>query len=91
MGLCPTLRNFTGVKWIALLEFFPNLKDTFDNSGLCAGEVDLVLAYSLGESDTDLYKAYPANGMSIDGHVYHGTWLAVINALIQRFLAKYLL
>lgn len=42
----------------------------------------------ISEGDKELYEAYAANRMSTDAHVYHGTWPAVIEVYIQRFLAK---
>lgn len=35
-----------------------------------------------------MYEAYAADGMSTEAGVCHGTWPVVINALIQRSLAK---
>lgn len=35
-----------------------------------------------------VYKAFSAIEMSIQVHVYHGTWAVIINALIPHFLTE---
>lgn len=38
VGICPTIRNYTGEKMIVLLAFLAHLKDTLDNCGVCEGK-----------------------------------------------------
>lgn len=84
MGLCLTLRNFTGEKAIALLIYSANLKDMFDNPGVCEGEAVLVLAFLLRDSAKDVSEVFTANEMRNDDYVYHGSRPVVINAIVKR-------
>lgn len=88
VGLCPTLRNFTRKKAIALLAFVADLKDTFDNCSVCEVEALWVPACMLSDGAKEMYETYTASGLSTDADVDHGTWKVVVNALIQMAWQK---
>lgn len=54
---------------IVVLALLADLKDTFDNFGVCDGEAVGALAYFLSNGAKKEYDAYTANGLSTDGHV----------------------
>lgn len=82
MELCPTLKIFTKEESTALLTFTASLKNTFDKFGVSEGKAVQVLVYLQSNVAREVYKAYDANRMSIDAHVYYGTLPVALKALI---------
>lgn len=82
MGLFHTLRNFIGEKQIVLLAFWANFKGKIKIRGVCENEAVRGLTNLQSDAAKEMYKAYTANGMTIDAHCLHETWPVVIKALI---------
>lgn len=75
-----------GQKRIAFLVFFANLRDTFEDLGVCKCKLIRILPYLLSDGTVKAYEAYTADVMSTDANDYDGSWSVIIKAFIQRFL-----
>lgn len=64
VGLCHKLGSFTGEKQIALLAFQANVKDLFNNCGVCKSKAARDLAYSLSNGTKKVWEANNAKEMS---------------------------
>lgn len=81
-------KKFQQKTYITIQTLSANLRDWFDNCGVCEAEAICLSANLLIDGESEEDGPYAANGVSTDVLVYHVTWAVVANALIQSILAN---
>lgn len=74
-----------------LLAILANLKDIFDNCGVCEEKPARVRVNLLSDAAEKVNKTHTAEGLNMDRHVFRLSWPVVTNSLIQGFLTKMVL
>lgn len=72
----------------APLVLLAELKNKFNDCGVCEGEAVCVQVYLLRDGAKEMFEVYTAEEISSNAHIYHVPWPVAVNTLIQQFLTK---
>ena len=86
-SLYPTFQVFDGIKPIKLLKFLATVRESFNALRASEALAVLALAYYLDGQAKTHYTALPTPGVRTTTSILGGTWPALVDSFIKRYLA----